>query len=295
MTLRQLELFLALAQNPHLNQVAQDNNLTQSAVSMAIKALEETLEKKLFDRINKKLILNENGRFFYRMVEPLVFGLNESKTLFKGQDLKGDLKVGASSSIANYILPQIMFDFMEEYAGVTIQKVTANTKEIVSLCEKGEVDIGFVEGEYTVEDIRRDPLGTDELYIVTGDEELAKQSEYRVEELFSRKWSLREKGSGTRDVFLNHLGKLQKRLTVFQEQDTTESVKAVLDHPDTVCCISRVAVERELASGQLFRLMVKDFEFQRSFYTIWHKNKHFSSLLQEFIYFTKEEYRTKYN
>ncbi len=295
MTLRQLELFLALAQNPHLNQVAQENSLTQSAVSMAIKALEETLEKKLFDRINKKLILNENGRFFFRMVEPLVFGLKESKALFKGQDLKGDLKVGASSSIANYILPQIMFTFVEKYTGVTIQKITGNTKEIVSLCEKGEVDIGFVEGEYSVEGIRREVLGTDELYLVTADESLARKDEYGMNELFEKKWILREKGSGTRDVFLNHLGPLQKRLKVFLEQDTTESVKAVLDHPDAIGCISRVAVDKELAAGRLYRVKAKDYQFKRSFYTIWHKNKYFSSLLQEFIYFTKEEYRLKFN
>ena len=295
MTLRQLELFLALARNPHLNQVAQDNHLSQSAVSMAIKALEETLEKKLFDRINKKLVLNENGRFFYRMVSPLVFGLTESKALFKDQDLKGDLIIGASSSIANYILPRIMFSFIEKYTGVTIQKVTGNTKEIVQLCDKGEVDIGFVEGDYTVEDLRREELGTDELFLVTGDRKLAQKGEYRMKDLYGKRWILREKGSGTRQVFLNHLGDLKKRLAVFQELDTTEGVKSVLNHANTIACLSRVSIEKELATEQLFQVNVKDFQFKRSFYTIWHKKKYFSSLLQEFIYFTKEEYKLRYS
>jgi len=167
-TLRQLELFLALVKTPHLSQVAEENGLTQSAVSMAVKALEETLGKPLFDRINKRLVLNENGRFFYRMVDPLVFGLRESETMFRDQDLIGDIRVGASSSIANYILPQIIYEFVEQYKGVRVENVTGNTIEIGRLIESGEVDIGFVEGEYSSKEVEREILGTDELYVVTG-------------------------------------------------------------------------------------------------------------------------------
>lgn len=294
MTLRQLELFLALAKTPHLSQVAMENGLTQSAVSMAIKTLEESLGKRLFDRINKKLVLNENGRFFFRMVDPLVLNLKESETLFKDQDVKGDLKVGASSSIANYILPRFMFAFIEQYAGVTIKKITGNTKDVIRLCERGEVDMGFVEGEYASHHIQREILGTDELYVVTGDKDLAQRPEYFMEELLSKRWILREKGSGTREVFLGHLGKREKRLQVFQEMDTTEGVKSVLTNKDALSCLSRVSVEKELAAGQLFRLNIRELQFTRPFYTIWHKDKYFSSLLQEFIYFAKEQYRIKY-
>ena len=122
MTLRQLELFLALVKTPHLSQVAKDNGVTQSAVSMAIKALEERLGKKLFDRIHKRLVVNENGRYFYRMVEPLVIGLKESEAMFRDQDLVGDIRIGASSSIANYILPQIMYEFAEQFEDVRLEK-----------------------------------------------------------------------------------------------------------------------------------------------------------------------------
>jgi len=292
MTLRQLELFIALVKNPHLGQVAKENRLTQSAVSMAIKSLEDRLENKLFDRINKKLVLNENGRFFYRMVEPLVFGLNESEAMFRDQDLRGDLKVAASSSIANYILPQIIYEFLEQYKGVRIQKITGNTREVVQLIENGEVDIGFVEGEYIGTEIKREVLGIDELYVVTGDKNLVGHSEYEMEELLLKRWILREKGSGTREAFLNHLGEHKKRLKPFLELDHTEAVKSVLHNKDSLSCLSRVSVRKELAAAQLFRLKIQGINFTRSFYTIWHKNKYFSSVLQEFVYFTKEAYKT---
>lgn len=294
MTLRQLELFLALVKTPHLSQVAEENGLTQSAVSMAIKALEETLGKPLFDRINKRLVLNENGRFFYRMVDPLVFGLRESEAMFRDQDLVGDIRIGASSSIANYILPQIIYEFVEQYEGVNLEKITGNTIEIGKLIENGEVDIGFVEGDYNSKEIEREVLGLDELYVVTGDEGLVRDEPYRMDELLSKRWIFREEGSGTRDVFLYHMEKRKTRFKPFLEVGHTEAVKSVLQNKGTVSCLSRISVMNELNAGQLFRLKIQDFKFTRSFYTIWHKNKYFSSVLQEFIHFTKEHYKEVY-
>jgi len=294
LTLRQLELFLALVKTPHLSQVAKDFDLTQSAVSMSIKSLEETLGKLLFDRIHKRLVVNENGRYFFRMVEPLVFGLRESECMFRDQDLVGDIKVGASSSIANYILPQIIYEFAELYEGVHVEKITGNTIEIGKLIEDGDVDIGFVEADYSSTEIEREVLGLDELYVVTGDPDLVRDEDYRMDELLSKRWILREEGSGTREVFLYHIEKYKKRFKPFLEVGHTEAVKSVLGNKGAVSCLSRISVMNELLSGQLFRLKIKDFKFSRSFYTIWHKNKYFSSVLQEFLYYTKERYKAVY-
>ena len=294
MTLRQLELFLALVKTPHLSQVAKDYGLTQSAVSMAIKALEDRLGKQLFDRIHKRLVVNENGRYFYRMVEPLVVGLKESETMFRDLDLVGDIRVGASSSIANYILPQIMYEFVEQYEGVKLEKITGNTIEIGKMIENGEVDIGFVEADYTSPEIEREVLGKDELYVVTGDKNLVRDEEYGMDELLSKRWIFREEGSGTRDVFLSYMKKFRKRFKPFLEVGHTEAVKSVLQNKGALSCLSQISVMNELNAGQLYRLKIRDFKFSRSFYTIWHKNKYFSSVLQEFIYYTKERYKAVY-
>lgn len=291
MTLRQLELFLALVKHSHLSQVARENGLTQSAVSIAIKSLEETLEKKLFDRINKKLVLNENGRVFYRTVEPMVLGLKESESMFKDQELRGDIKLGASSSIANYILPQIIYEFMEQYKEVNIEKITGNTWEVGQLIENGEVDIGFVEGEYTSSDIQREVLGEDELYVVTGDSNLVQVPEYDLEDLLKKRWILREKGSGTREVFLGYLEKYKKRFNPFLELSDTEAIKSVLENKGAISCLSRVSIRKELNASQLFRLPIQGIKFTRFFYIIWHKNKYLSRVLQEFNHFTKKHYK----
>jgi DNA-binding transcriptional LysR family regulator len=239
-------------------------------------------------------VVNENGRYFFRMVEPLVLGLLESEAMFRDQDLVGDIKVGASSSIANYILPQIIYEFAELYKGVHVEKITGNTIEIGKLIEDGDVDIGFVEADYNSSEIEREVLGLDELYVVTGDPDLVRDEDYRMDELLSKRWILREEGSGTREVFLYHIEKYKKRFKPFLEVGHTEAVKSVLGNKGALSCLSRISVMNELLSGQLFRLKIKDFKFSRSFYTIWHKEKYFSSVLQEFIYYTKERYKAVY-
>jgi len=88
--------------------------------------------------------------------------------------------------------------------------------------------------------------------------------------------------------------KYKKRFNPFLEVGHTEAVKSVLQNKNTVSCLSRITVMDELNAGQLFRLKIQDFKFTRSFYTIWHQSKYFSSVLQEFIHFTKEHYKEVY-
>lgn len=287
MTLRQLELFLALSKKPHIGEVGKEVGLTQSAVSMAIKSLEEILETRLFDRINKKIVLNENGRLFLGRVEHLVLGLKEAESIFRDEHLHGEIRVGVSSSIANYIIPKIFYSFMQTHDGVSFKMETGNTHEVASLIENGRVDMGFIEGEYDGLDIQHEVLGKDELYVVTGDASLVREEPYTMEELLGKRWVLREKGSGTRETFMSHLGDLSKSLNVFMELDHTGAVKSILSNRDTVSCLSRYSVQKELKYGLLFRLPVAGYCFTRSFYTIWHKNKFMSSLITSFIEFTR--------
>ncbi len=287
-TLRQLEIFLELARNPHLGKVAEGIGLTQSAVSMAIKSLEEILNKKLFDRINKKLILNEYGRILLKKTDHLVKQLNETENLFRDEHYFGELKMGVSSSIANYLIPQIIYAFKEKYKGVNIHMETGNTLDVIGFIENGQVDMGFVEGEFNSVDVEREVLGDDELYVVTGDTELANEKNYTIEELLDKKWVLREKGSGTREVFLSHLGEYTKRINVFMELDHAGGVKSILHNKDTLACLSQYCVRKELVSGLLHRINIKNIRFTRSFYTVWHRSKILSPILLEFIDMAKE-------
>lgn len=111
MTLKELHFFYSLCDNPQVTQVAQQLNISQSAISLAIKSLEEKLGESLFDRLGKKLILNERGRYFKEQTYKHYIAIKDAQTIFQTNKLAGRLKIAASKTVSNFIMPDIYFDF----------------------------------------------------------------------------------------------------------------------------------------------------------------------------------------
>ncbi|WP_201352256.1 LysR substrate-binding domain-containing protein [Hydrogenimonas urashimensis] len=288
-TLRQMEIFLEVAQVGHLTKVAEKMGLSQSAVSMSIKELENIIGYKLFDRINKKLALNEKGRAFAEAIAPLVSKLNDIEEEFKNDENNGELLIGVSTTIADYLIPPIICDYMKTYPQVKISLKIGNTKEIVEMIENGKVDMGFVEGNVDSTVIKQEVVGLDELIVVTGDKELAQNEEgYYIDKLLDKRWILREEGSGTREVFLTHLGDLAAQINLFLELRHPESIKNMLiQSGKCLTCLPRISVMKELERGDLFEVKIKKLKFERQFLLVYHKDKYKTSLLNKFIYFTR--------
>ncbi|WP_300362430.1 LysR substrate-binding domain-containing protein [Hydrogenimonas sp.] len=288
-TLRQMEIFLEVARMGHLTKVAEKMGLSQSAVSMSIKELENIIGYKLFDRINKKLALNEKGRAFAEAIAPLVSKLNDIEEEFKNDENNGELLIGVSTTIADYLIPPIICDYMKSYPQVKVNLKIGNTREIVDLIESGSVDLGFVEGNVDSTSIKQEIVGPDELIVVTGDRELAeKQESYYIDKLLDKRWILREEGSGTREVFLTHLGDLAAQINLFLELRHPESIKNMLiQSKKCLTCLPRISVMKELERGDLYELKIKKLKFERQFLLIYHKDKYKTSLLSKFIYFTR--------
>jgi len=288
-TLRQMEIFLEVARMGHLTKVAEKMGLSQSAVSMSIKELENIIGYKLFDRINKKLALNEKGRAFAEAIAPLVSKLNDIEEEFKNDENNGELLIGVSTTIADYLIPPIICDYMKSYPQVKVNLKIGNTREIADLIESGAVDLGFVEGNVDSTSIKQEIVGPDELIVVTGDRELAeKQESYYIDKLLDKRWILREEGSGTREVFLTHLGDLAAQINLFLELRHPESIKNMLiQSKKCLTCLPRISVMKELERGELYELKIKKLKFERQFLLIYHKDKYKTSLLSKFIYFTR--------
>ncbi len=292
MNLRQLELFISLAKNPNISQVAKEHFLTQSAVSVALKGLEQDLGVFLFDRLNRRLALNPHGRTFLRQLEPAMSNLSEVLRTFEGDNMTGILAVGASSTIADYILPQILFEFGERYPKVTIETVFTNPRDIAEGLEQGTVDIGLIETDFDNAALESTRLCRDELFIVSSDESFAKGGPYLMEDLLSKKWILREPGAGSRDAFTQHMGSLMPRLNITMELHHTVSIKRVLQNPDTLSCLSPFAIQRELELGELFRVPISDMQFIRHFHAVLHRDKYRTHLLETFFHAVESYLRT---
>jgi len=286
MTLRQIEIFLNVVAEGHLTNVAKQMRLSQSAISMSIKELENILGRPLFDRINKKLVLNEVGRAFYKEVDPLYKKLADIEYEFQNSENKGMIRVGASTTIVDYLMPSIICSYMSSYPDVKITLKEGNTKEITELIKSGEIDIGFVEGFVSESEIVKERVGVDELIVVTASKALTKPC--YIDELAEKRWVLREEGSGTREVFLNYIKDKVDHLNIFFELGHTESIKSILMNRECLTCISRISVEDELREGKLFQVPVKNFDCKRDFLMIYHKDKYHSTLFEKFLFFAKK-------
>jgi len=285
LSLRQIEIFLNVVKLGHLTQVAKGMGIGQSAVSMSIKELENALGHSLFDRINKKLVLNEHGRTFHKEVEPLYKRLEDIEHEFQNVENKGTVRIGASTTIVDYLMPSIICQYINQYPDVKIQLKEGNTKHIASMIKEGELDIAFVENSVKDSMIVSQDIGSDELIVVTANSKY-RTGTYSISQLMQERWVLREEGSSTRETFLEYIKGQEDDINIFLELGHTESIKSILRNGKTFTCISKLAVEEELINGTLYQVILDDFQCHRSFSAIYHKEKFHSDLFIKFIEFS---------
>ena len=288
MTLKELNFFYKLSDNPQVTQVALELNISQSAISLAIKSLENKLEEQLFDRVGKKLILNERGRYFKEKTLPHYLAIIDSQKLFQKNKLAGNMKIASSKTISNYLMPDIYYEFLSKYSDVKFDISTINSTKIIENILNSNLDIGLIEIDINNSNLIKQKLCDDELIIVTSDENTPKIA---FIDTINKKWILRETGSGTREVFINSLGKYAQDISIFMELQDFEEIKTILiDNKDTITAISKNAVKKELESKKLFQIKLKNFEFKREFHIVYHKDKSTNLLFQTFIDFLKSKF-----
>ena len=288
MTLKELNFFYKLSDNPQVTQVAQELKISQSAISLAIKSLENKLEEQLFDRVGKKLILNERGRYFKEKTLPHYLAIIDSQKLFQKNKLAGNMKIASSKTISNYLMPDIYYEFLSTYTDVKFDISTINSSKIIENILKSNLDIGLIEIDINNSNLIKQKLCDDELIIVTSDENTPKIA---FIDTINKKWILRETGSGTREVFINSLGKYAQDINIFMELQDFEEIKTILiDNKDTITAISKNAVKKELENKKLFQIKLKNFEFKRELQIVYHKDKSTNLLFQTFIDFLKSKF-----
>jgi DNA-binding transcriptional LysR family regulator len=289
MTLKELNFFYKLCENPQVTQVAQELNISQSAISLAIKSLENSLNEQLFDRIGKKLILNEKGKYFKEKTLLHYLALKDAQNIFQKNKLAGNIKIAASKTISNYIMPNIYYDFLTKYNDVKMDILTINSSKIIDKILKSELDIGLIEVDTQNSSLIKEKLCDDELIVVSSDENYSKVA---FIDAIKKRWILRETGSGTREIFINHIGEIAKELDIFMQLQDFEEIKTiVLNNPNTVTAISKVIVQKELEEKKLFQIKLKNLELKREFYLVYHKEKSKNLLFETLIEFLKSRFK----
>lgn len=287
-TIRQLEIFKEVATTGHVTNSSEALGISQSAISMALQELESNLKTKFFERRNKKLILNENGRLLLERANRLLKEFEELENSFLENNISGKLRIGASQTIGDYIMPQLIYAFMQKYPDAKCELVVANTKDILTQLDGGEIDIGFIEGFVSDSKLDSKHWKDDELLVIASNKKKFSKDEYKLDELSNQKWILREKGSGTRAIFEDGLGDDFAKLNIFLTLGHNEAIKKIVEQSDSIACISRLAVQKEIDEGKLFEVKMKNFVFKRKLLRLLHKEKYQSKLLKSFMEFAEK-------
>ncbi len=282
MKLRYIEVFLALAQTPNMRDVAHALFVSQAAISSSLRDFEEEIGVELFDRVGRGIQLNEKGRLLKKRLEPIYYQLNNVLSLLSTEEMVGKLFVGASQTLANWVMPQMLYAIKQRYPHVELECQADNSFEIVRKVESGQLDMGFVEGDVNSTELSIAFLGSEDLVIVSADEKLASKM-HRIEDLMPKLWLLRESGSGTRENFLRNITTLGIRPAQCLELAHTDAIKQVLQNPDTVSCLSPRTIEMELRYGLLHVVPIANMIFTRNFYCVERKGGSLSPLRKTLI------------
>jgi DNA-binding transcriptional LysR family regulator len=291
-TLRQLDIFCKIAQSGNVSQAAQAACVSQSAASMALAELERQLDEKLFDRYGKKIVLNDSGRQLLADAQELLIRADEIERRFgpeKGT-LHGGFTVGASSTVGNYLMPALIGQFSQHYSGVQLQLTVGNTEQIIASLLNCEIDIGIIEGICREPKITSTVWRSDELVLFASPlHPLAGKTHITREKLAEAQWILREKGSGTREVFERAICGVLDALDVRFELGHTEAVKQAVLHNLGISCLSRLTLQENLKNKQLVELKVSFLELTRNFYLLVRKGKYETRALKAFIEFLRQD------
>ena len=277
MTLEQLRIFVAVAERQHVTQAAAELHLTQSAVSSAIAALETRHDVRLFDRVGRNIVLNQNGQVFLDEARAVLARAAAAETALAdlGGLKRGKLSVHASLTIASYWLPERIVAYRQAHPGIEIEVQVGNTADVAKAVAESYAELGLVEGEVDDPVLSRQAIGHDQPVIVVGPAHpWADGAQVQPADLPGTSWVLRESGSGTRSAFeaaLRARGVDPASLPVALTLPANEAVLAAVQAGLGATAISASVARPALAAGQV-RQVAFDLP-ARPYYVLRHKER----------------------
>ena len=273
-TLRQLEVFVAVARAGGVSRAAEELHMSQSAVSGALAELERQFDVRLFDRVGKRLQLGELGRSLRPRAETMLDEARQLERALAGGAAVGPLRIGATLTIGNNLAVALLGRFMRENAGAEPTLVVANTAEIARQVANFELDVGLVEGEVERPDLEVTPWRDDELVVFCAPTHaLARRRRLTDADLLSAAWIVREQGSGTRQTFDRAMHGLLPQLRIALALQHTEAIKTAVRAGLGVGCLSRIALDDELARGRFVGCRLPHRNLRRKFFFVLRKQQ----------------------
>ncbi|MCD8183812.1 MAG: LysR substrate-binding domain-containing protein [Bacteroides sp.] len=266
-----LKVFQSVAKNLSFTKASQELFVSQPAITKHIQELESAYQTRLFDRQGSKICLTESGKLLLEYCERILedYKRLEYEMHLLHNEYTGELKLGASTTIAQYVLPPLLASFIGKFPQVNLSLMSGNSRKIEDALQEHSIDLGLVEGVFRLPNLKYTTFLEDELVaVVRTGSKLPVGDEIVPEELLNLPLVLRERGSGTLDVFERALQQHNIKLSslqVLMYLGSTESIKLFLEHTDCIGIISVRSITKELYSGQLRVVEVRGMSMQRQF------------------------------
>lgn len=290
MDIRHLRIFLAVVETGSMNKAAKQLFIAQPTVSQAIKELEEYYDVLLFERLNQKLVITDQGKKLFSLASDAVEVFDHLEITMKNVAERPLLKIGSSVSVGTALLPEKIALFEEKKQNVSVNVVVNNTTAIERMLLSGELDAAIVEGMIESEDLLLTPIYKDELVIVVGKKHPFYQKDFiTLEVLNNQEAIMRENDSNQRNyyeqILRDHNIILQKKWL----STNTEAIKKAVITSRKLAILSTMIVQDEVKRGELHIVRVEGIKATRDINLVIHKNKYISKALEQFIQFCKEQ------
>lgn len=288
-----LQVFYTVAKRLNFTKASAELFISQPAVTKHIKELEITYKTTLFERSgNKKILLTPAGETLLQYVDKLqnIYSELEYDMNLIVKQHNGILRIGASSTVAQYVIPAVLAQFHKKFKEVKVQLTTGNTEDIENALLRKEIEVGIIEGISRNPLVKYDEFLQDELVLVCAENNsLIKKSSIKPEELINYPLLMREPGSGTLDVIAHALKPHNIKLSdliVEMQLGGTESMKSYLLYSNSLAFLSKHAIIKELKTKDCRIIDIKGLSINRPFYFI-QPHGHSLSLTELFIRFAK--------
>ncbi len=269
-----LKVFYRAAKRLNFTKAAEELFISQPAVTKHIHEIEQFYKVKLFQRNGTKIKLTQAGLILFKHVEEL-FRIHREidfDLTALTENIRGTIRLGASTTVAQYILPKYLAKFKQKYPDIKIELATKNTEHIEQLLEEDKIDLGIIEGHSKRQHLKYIPLTKDELVLCTGiDNPLVGMSTITLKNLLQLPVVIREQGSGSLEVIAAALKKAGIKLTQLNVElvlESTESIKNYLLSSNSFAFLSVHSIVKELKNKELRIVDIKDFTAERFFYFI---------------------------
>lgn len=284
MTIRHLQIFVAVADCGKMRAAAERLHISQPSVSQAVRELESYYNIKLFERLSQRIYITETGKKLLPYARHIIDSFETMEGFINDTSAGNVIRVGGSVSVGTRLLPPMIKSLENEVPDVDVCVIVDNTAAIEGKIQRSELDIAVVEGIVRSDELVKKDIYDDELVLVVGPEhELFNHPGIKLKELTKHALISRESGSVERNQFEQFLLEHDIKMKNKWSCSNTETIKKAVLNGEGIAILSRMMIEKEIAAGEVRVLNVENTRMKRKIKLIYHKNKYISQSMKQFI------------